>query len=154
MDTYLQAALAEERQLLARLEAVRAVIRAYGGGTNDHDNKSGVSGNNNEKPRRAPSDKTKRVMSLLAKLLDGVPDPTPTRDLLAFIESEGIQLGGQNSVATLSAMLSRATEFEPVGKSGWRLKSRTPDADTSGAALTGGAATPLFESRQEKAPAD
>jgi hypothetical protein len=147
----LQAALAEERQLLARLEAVRSVIRAYGM-TNDSDHTSGKS-TNHDHVRRTPSDKTRRVISLLTRLLDGVQDPTPTRELLAFIESEGIQIGGKNSIATLSAILSRAIAFESVGKSGWRLKSRTPDADTSGAASTSGVATPLFESQKEVPPA-
>lgn len=145
----LQAALDEERQLLARLDAVRAVIRAYEGP------EQGVAAETPKVPvTRSPSDMTKKIKGLLLDLLRGETNPTPTRELVTFLDGEGIKVGGKNPVATLSALLSHAEEFVPVGRSGWILKSRTPDAGTSGAASTGGATTPPIESQKEVNPTD
>lgn len=58
------------------------------------------------------------------------------RVILSFLDSEGIEVRGVNKVSALSAILSHSEEFEPVERKGWLLKSRTPDAETSGAAST------------------
>lgn len=144
----LKAAIAEERHLLERLEAVRAVIQAYG----PRDNAAvpvEERGAVNARPRRAtraPSTTTTRIKALLADRLRGGASPTPTRDLLQFLDSEGIDVGGKNPVATLSALLSHASEFEVVGRQGWILKSERPEAQTSGLALADEAAASSIES--------
>lgn len=143
----LKAAIAEERHLLERLEAVRAVIQAYG----PRDSTAvPVYERGAVIPRvratRVPSAATTRIKALLADLLRGCASPTPTRDLLQFLESEGINVGGKNPIATLSALLSHASEFEAVGRQGWLLKSEWPEAPTSGLALTDEAPASFIES--------
>lgn len=153
-NSILQEALREERQLIARLDAVRAVIRAYGG----EPSVLPVSQNDAAHPRaaitRSPSEATKKIKALLIDLLHGSTDPTPTRDLVSLLQSEGVGIAGKNPVATLSALLSHADEFEPVGRKGWLLKSRTLDVATSSAASNGGDSPPLIESQKEVTPAD
>lgn len=150
MSHLLQAALAEERQLLERLEAVRAVIRAYGGEPSS-DAIAGVTHAphvQRDRPVRAPSETTLKIKTLLIDRLRSETSPTPTRVLLAFLQNQGVKVGGKNPIGTLSALLSHAEEFKPVGRIGWLLKSRTPDAGTSGVASAGGAPTPPIESQE------
>lgn len=134
----LKAAIAEERHLLERLEAVRAVIQAYGprDSTTVRVEERGNVSASPPRATRAPSATTTRIKALLADLLRGETSPTPTRDLLQFLEGEGIHVGGKNPVATLSALLSHADEFEVVGRNGWVLKSGRPAVGTAGPAST------------------
>lgn len=154
MNDILRTALEEERQLIERLEAVRAVIRAYGGAPSvisPAGTAAAASHAQRQRTVRTPSDSTCKIRGLLADLLRGKTSPTPTRELLAFLDSKGIAIGGKNPIATLSALLSHAEEFEPVGRKGWLLISRMPDVEASGAANDSGAATPLFERQKEEA---
>lgn len=153
-DSILQTARKEERQLLMRLDAVRAVIRAYGGEPCESLAPRESAAPQQLTTTRSPSEATKKIKELLFNLLHGEKEPTPTRDLVAFLQGEGIEVSGKNPVATLSALLSHANEFEPVGRKGWLLTSKTPDAATSGAASTGGDDPPLFESQKELSPTD
>jgi len=150
-DQLVQAMLEEERQLLQRLDAVRAVIKAYGGDASAaHSVEKKVLGRNQRS--RSLSGRTDRITSLVEDHLRGKSEPTPTREILSFLASKGIEITGNNPVTSLSALLSRAQEFEPVGRKGWLLKSRSPDVQASGAAHTSGAATPLIESQETSFP--
>jgi hypothetical protein len=149
MDRILQTALEEERQLVARLSAVRALIRAYGGATENQEEAIAPT-QDNLRRTRSPSEHTQSIKALVRDLIRSKKEPTATRDILSSLEGAGIQVHGKNPVATLSALLSHAEEFEPVGRKGWLLKSRTPDADTSGTASTDEARSSSIESQQEE----
>jgi hypothetical protein len=150
MNQLLQSALAEEQHLMERLEAVRAVIRLYSSGSSaaSLEPEPDIAGRQ-KRNVRVPSATTNKIKTVVAELLHGRSSPTPTRDIIACLAANGIEIGGKNPIATLSALLSHAEEFEPVGRKGWLLISRTPDADTPGAASTGGDAAPLFERQKE-----
>ncbi|MBL8658425.1 MAG: hypothetical protein JNM75_01580 [Rhodospirillales bacterium] len=156
----LEAALEEERQLVARLDAVRAVIRIYGkivdnqAGSLPGADKPACNTNHRPRPTRSPSAHTQQIKDLIRDLLDGESEPTPTRLILSFLDGEGIEVRGTNKISALSAILSHAEEFETVGRQGWILKSRTPDAGTSGAASTDEVRASSNESQMGAFPSD
>jgi hypothetical protein len=55
----------------------------------------------------------------VAKALRNVGEPMQTRDLLSAITAAGVEVGGKDHVATLSARLSNSDEFELHRGHGW-----------------------------------
>lgn len=49
--------------------------------------------------------------------------PTATKDLLPMLEAQGIEIGGENRIATLSVILSRNNKFIADRTTGWKLRS-------------------------------
>jgi hypothetical protein len=111
------------------LRAVREVIRAYGGEPASIGGGHSVS--TSVRRTRAPSERTQRIRSLVTNLLNGQAEPVPTRNILGFVEAEGIQVAGNQPVSTLSALLSHSEEFESHGRAGWTLKRDIKNAEGS-----------------------
>lgn len=149
MDRFLAEAIEEERQLLARLEAVRAVIRAYGSSPPASDAGHASRGSPSRVTRSA-SAHTQRIKAVVRGLLAGVEEPTPTRELVAHLEGRGIEIAGKSKVASLSALLSHSGEFEPIGRQGWIMrKSDAPDVAPSDAAPNDEGGASSTESRPD-----
>ncbi|MDZ3837803.1 MAG: hypothetical protein U0S49_10570 [Rhodospirillales bacterium] len=138
MEKFLAEAIEEERQLLARLEAVRAVIRAYaayGSGPSAAHVGHATSQGSISRVTRSASAHTQRIKAVVRDLLAGADEPTPTRDLVAHLEGKSIEIAGKSKVASLSALLSHSGEFEPIGRQGWVIrKGETSDVVASDAA--------------------
>lgn len=115
----LRAAACEEGRLLRKLVAVRAVIRTYKAPTAQLI----------RRPTRSPSPKTVEIRGLLAARLQGLDRPTPISELLRFLNNAGVVVGGRKPTQTLSALLSHADEFKPIGRLGWVYTGDSTDAD-------------------------
>ena len=48
--------------------------------------------------------------------------PTATKELLPLLEEQGIEIGGENKVSTLSVLLSRNERFVANRSTGWKLR--------------------------------
>lgn len=153
MDKFLAEAIEEERQLLARLEAVRAVICAYGAyGRNPSAAHAGrtTSQGSTSRVTRSASAHTQRIKAVVRDLLAGADEPTPTRDLVAHLEGKGIEIAGKSKVASLSALLSHSAEFEPIGRQGWIIKEgETSDVVAPDVAPNDEAKPSSFESQPD-----
>lgn len=53
--------------------------------------------------------------------------PMATRDVLAKIEAEGIEVRGANQINALSALLARSSKIKGHGRSGWTKYGQRPD---------------------------
>jgi hypothetical protein len=84
------------------------------------DPKSGVTSPRMPGGRR-PSPEREQAIELAKTFLSGKTVPTPTRDILTHIQSEGHSVPGEVPVNNLSAMLSNADDFKSHGRSGWTL---------------------------------
>jgi len=62
-------------------------------------------------------------MDATIEFLKGKIEPTPTRDIMAHLESRGISVSGDVPQNNLSAMLSNTPEVVSHGRSGWTLRS-------------------------------
>jgi hypothetical protein len=150
MDKFLAEAIEEERQLLARLEAVRAVIRAYGSSPSAAHVGHATSQGYTSRVTRSASAHTQRIKAVVRDLLAGADEPTPTRDLVAHLEGKGIEIAGKSKVASLSALLSHSGEFEPIGRQGWVIrKGETSDVVASDAAPNDEVAPSSLESQPD-----
>jgi len=67
-------------------------------------------------------------LNLAEKLLEGRLYPTRTADILNYLLEEGVIIEGQSPVSNLSAMLSRAPQFESHGRSGWTVIASDNDS--------------------------
>lgn len=70
---------------------------------------------------RQLSDMRLRAVEFASDYLRGRSEPTPTREILLYIQREGLEISGKNPVSNLSAILSKSEGFESVGRSGWKL---------------------------------
>ena len=133
MEDILKAALIEERQLISRLEAVRSLIRAYGG---DMGYEQGQVAPAAAKPTRRidANPRIQEIKDLVADLLRGQKDPVKTRDILEFVESAGIEINATQPVSYLSAMLARADDlFISHGRQGWTVRNGATNTEGSDA---------------------
>lgn len=70
---------------------------------------------------RRPSPEREKALDGARLYLNNRLGPTPTRDILAHLEAMEIEIGGENPVNNLSAMLSNSGMFIPHGRSGWTV---------------------------------
>jgi hypothetical protein len=82
------------------------------------------------RPATRPAPATSRPFSsgagaaILSAIRDFIADkrePTPTRDLMEWLEVSGVEVGGANPQNVVSSMLSKSPEFISHGRSGWTL---------------------------------
>ena len=76
--------------------------------------------------RAAPQNRVRRGSGAMedtkkhtARVLREIGEPLQTRDLLGFLQDAGVEVGGKDHVATLSARLSNSNEFELHRGVGW-----------------------------------
>jgi len=96
--------------------------------------------------RRMSSGTSKRTMSTArAHALELSADcirahgggPVPTRDIYAWIEPLGAEIGGTQKVSNLSAMLSQSDRFKSHGRAGWTLATDQSEAQPSSGDMGG-----------------
>ncbi|MGI3170169.1 hypothetical protein ACRARG_13540 [Pseudooceanicola sp. C21-150M6] len=101
-------ALAASNVGAAQAKPTRTLIYAGGGG--------GV------RSRPAPTMAPTRIAA--REILDELGMPVETRDLLPLIQERGIEVGGKDPIATLSARLSNSEEFKVRRGVGWWFSDR------------------------------
>lgn len=79
------------------------------------------------RPVRGSSTDRDRALQMTEELLDGRVTPTRTSDILEYLIENGVIIEGQSPVSNLSAMLSRAPQFEPHGRAGWTIVTPLED---------------------------
>ena len=80
-----------------------------------------------DKPRQVLSGVSLEAVNATREYLAAQSKPIMTRDLLVYLERNGIKFGGASAQATLASILSRTPEFESKGgRVGWVLKSVGP----------------------------
>lgn len=133
MDSSILRHLHVERDLLRRkLAAVEAMIELYGDVfptealTEPDDEPASaadpISFPPKRPPLRQPTEYTMSVRRLARELIESNGGrPVPTRDVIAAIKREGMEVRGQNELTSVSATLSRSLEFANVEKAGWVL---------------------------------
>jgi hypothetical protein len=114
----LEAQLAADIRMV-RIRELRKIMELYG------DNPGTTAGDVPSQPKgvggRKPSPEKEQALETIRRLLSGKIVPTPTRDILANLQSEGISYPGESPLNNLSAALSNASEFVSHGRSGWTL---------------------------------
>ena len=73
---------------------------------------------------------TQKILDVTAEYVARVADkdsPVSTRNIVAYLETSGVHISGQNKVSSLSSLLSRSNRFKAIGKSGWILAVPTPE---------------------------
>ncbi len=75
-----------------------------------------------DKPGRKMSPERVEALMVTRALLTGKVSPTRTADILAHLESRGINIGGSDPQNNLSAMLYHQPDFESHGRAGWTIK--------------------------------
>jgi hypothetical protein len=69
-----------------------------------------------------------QALDIVRASLENQSLPIKTVDLLDHIRAKGIDLGGNDPVNSLSALLSTSGQFQAHGRSGWTLKSEAQNA--------------------------
>lgn len=72
---------------------------------------------------RKPSPERVKAMDFIRKLLAETDVPVRTVDILEALKIQGIEIGGNDEISNLSAMISGSGEFQAHGRSGWTLKT-------------------------------
>lgn len=124
MDASFLNALRSERDVLhKKICAIDALLSAYGdvfGIMKPNIAQPQVPQPRQQQSARAPSEKTLEIRRLVREFIAPNGDmPTPTRALVEHLRKNGIEVGGKNEVATLSATLSNGDGFRAIGRSGW-----------------------------------
>ena len=137
MDGFVAFAMEEERQLSAalsknpiyiKLEAVRALLRAYAGDAPATEAASFAEGEDLRTPIRLKTGVGKstsvagQVRSLVIPYLRETGTRVQSNKILEFIQDKGVVLGGQNPIATLSSYLSGTPELDNIRGQGYGLK--------------------------------
>jgi hypothetical protein len=120
---------AEEADLVRKLDAVRQFLAVYGGAPKPVtlSRTSNAMRPSATRPSLAARvDKFgsygQGVIDAACKFLPGESDgPMLTRDLLAKLERQGVQIRGKNPLNALSALLARSSQVKGWGRSGWTL---------------------------------
>lgn len=130
----------EEAELVRKLEAVRALLNAYGATAADRvgigdsvhaevRKRSGESEARKSRTReKMPLDRFSAygrsvVEAALAECAKHPGSPIATRDMLTLIEQRGIEVRGEDKVNAVSALLARSSDLKPNGRRGWTLAS-------------------------------
>lgn len=77
-----------------------------------------------EAAQRKPSDVIVRTYSVARNALHKRGGPIPLGDLLSIVVNAGVEVGGKNPAATLSARLSNSDEFTSHRGLGWWFANR------------------------------
>lgn len=115
------AELEEERShLFGLIQHAEALAVASRGEATPHsvDPVKGVRKRKRQAPAMAPTREAAR------KILDEYGEPIETRNLLSLIRERGVDVGGKDPVATLSARLSNSREFRNKRGVGWWFSDR------------------------------
>jgi hypothetical protein len=80
------------------------------------------------RPGRKMSSERQRALEFAQVHMTGQTQPTRTADLLTALRANGIEIGGNDPVNSLSALLSTSSRFVAHGRSGWTLKPESNDA--------------------------
>lgn len=121
---------AEEADLIRKLKAVREFLAAYGG---DAAPDQVPPQNKTAAPNQGSREKVEitaftaqtRLSVVLAMMAMATGNGLmKTRDLVAFVDSMGHEISGNNKVNALGALLARSVDIESHGKSGWSLVDR------------------------------
>lgn len=120
---------AEEADLARKLEAVRAVLAAYGG--------SEVATVLAERrvERRSGGSRPKveidgfgaygrKVVAEALRMMATSNHPLKTRQLVEPIEAMGVEITGENKINALGALLARSVDVISHGKAGWSVADR------------------------------
>ena len=78
-----------------------------------------------QRSAKAASEALDQALDLAEELIKGRTEPTPTAEILHWVESRGVVIDGKNPLANLSAKLSRSPHFKANGRSGWTLEAKT-----------------------------
>lgn len=117
---------AEEADLVRKLEAVRQFLAAYAGAAVTPAKPAGAA----RASRPSLSARTDKfgsygqgVIDAACKFLPGSDEaPMLTRDLLAKLERDGVEVRGENKVNALSALLARSSKIKGHGRAGWTIE--------------------------------
>lgn len=74
-------------------------------------------------PGRKMAPERQRALGIVTDILSKEILPIKTAHLWAVVERQGIALGGNDPVNSLSALLSTSGQFQAHGRSGWTLKN-------------------------------
>lgn len=128
----------EEAELVRKLEAVRALLRAYGGASDS----IVVSGAAQAEIRKTPSQQAPRskasarekmplerfspygqlvVKAAIDECRSHLGRPIPSRHMVDLVEKRGIEVQGKDKANAISAMLARSIDLMPNGRKGWTL---------------------------------
>lgn len=103
---------AEEDELTRRLEAVRHVLHAY------HADEPVVTS-----PEPLPPNYKAQVLQVAREVVrSATHKPVPTHEIVKAVKEAGITIRGQREMNAISAMLSKAKDFKPNGRTGWTLR--------------------------------
>lgn len=122
---------AEEADLMRKLQAVRAVLAAYG------ETPALESGGLPVRQRAAYPRKEREKVGITTFLENTRPSVLfaleamahahglmRTKDLVAYIEKRGHEITGSNKVNALGALLARSEDVQGHGKAGWSVANR------------------------------
>jgi hypothetical protein len=74
------------------------------------------------RPGRRMSSERQQALEFAQAHMMGQTYPTKTVDLLNALRANGIEIGGNDPINSLSALLSTSSRFVAHGRSGWTLK--------------------------------
>jgi hypothetical protein len=123
---------AEEADLVRKLEAIRAFLRAYipeqatsGSPKSIQPHQPATVGRATERERvgldRFTSYGRDVITAVIRIISDCGPQPVPTRDLVKRLELEGVEIRGADKGNALSALLARSIDVRSNGRRGWTL---------------------------------
>jgi hypothetical protein len=90
------------------------------------------------RPGRKMSSERQQALEFAEVHMTGQTLPTKTADLLSALRANGIEIGGNDPVNSLSALLSTSGKFIAHGRSGWTLKPSNGGSQVSAPVLAGG----------------
>lgn len=129
MNDFATQLLAEEADLVRKLEAVRAMKDAYGIGGQAVTSPSVTAPKVSGRAVRSLEDRKdkfgaygQRIIDTAIKLLppDG-DNPVQTKALVLQFQLLGVDISGNNKVNALSALLARSSKIKGYGRAGWTL---------------------------------
>lgn len=78
---------------------------------------------------RQASPERERALQAARILVTNRSGPVTTREILEYLDSLAIPVGGENPLNNLSAMLSNSNQFKSHGRSGWTLVDDEPSPE-------------------------
>ena len=119
---------AEEADLVRKLQAVRDFLAAYGeapkGGEPSTSKTARRSARSKSVPITSYQTDTRTSVALALMFMATSEGLVKTADLVKAIEGMGHEIGGDNKVNALGALLARSEDVEGHGKSGWTVYDR------------------------------
>lgn len=124
----------EEQDLLRKLEAVRQLLAVYGEPANEAPMKATATASQPRPVRASSVDRTDKFGAYGQRIIDAATrhlpemggNPMMTRDLLAKLDEDGIEVRGENKINALSALLARSSTIKGYGRAGWTLTRARP----------------------------